>query len=71
MTPVVSRGSGDRSGVEGQGPGTAIKEQHGCLAKRQWQTIWVLSMLEIVVVLVGAQHAGDSGGVGGCSACWR
>ena len=31
----------------------------------------MLSMFEIVAVLVGAQHAGDSGGVGGCSACWR
>ena len=31
----------------------------------------MLSMFEIVAVLVGAQHAGDSGSVGGCSACWR
>ena len=31
MTPVVSRGSGGLSGV--QGPGTAIKVQQGCLVK--------------------------------------
>ena len=33
MTLVVSQGSGDLSGVQGQHPGTDIKEQHGCLAK--------------------------------------
>ena len=33
MTPVVSRDSGGLSAVQEQGPGTAIKVQHGCLAK--------------------------------------
>ena len=33
MTLVVSRGSGGLGGVQGQGPDTAIKAQHGCLAK--------------------------------------
>ena len=33
MTPVVSQGSRGINGVQGQGPGTAIKAQHGCLEK--------------------------------------
>ena len=55
MPPVVGWGFGGLSRVQGQGPGTAIKTQHGC---------WTPA------VNLGAQHTSGGWG-GGVKCCMQ